>query len=128
MPNLGAAFAQIAGAVSSAFGGPYHAAKLLYAGVAVKDEGGSIVTPASPVSVDCQVQVDSATDAMRAEEEFVEGDVRLLILGLSSIAEKSKIRMDAGPFAGQVYAVQSKGRDTMAFGWECRAREVKGDA
>lgn len=121
---LDAAFRQIAGAVSAAVGGPYHAAKLLYPGTPTYDDGGSIITPGVPYEVDCTAQVDVATEAMRQDAGFLAEDMRLLILGPSALDTKPKLTVAAGPFAGKVYSILSVARDPLGFGWECRGRAV----
>lgn len=121
---LDVAFAEIAGLVSEAVGGPYHAATLTYPGTPVKDDGGSIVTPGTTVVVACKAQVDVATEAMRQAEGFLSEDVRLLIIGVAALDTKPQLALSAGPFAGKVYAILSAGRDPLGFGWECRGRAV----
>ncbi len=118
------AFREIAGLVSEAVGGPYAAGKLLYAGVAVKDDGGDIVTPGTPSEIAIRVQVDRVTEAMRQEEGFLERDVRLLILGPDTLTTDPDVSVAEGPFAGQSYSLQTVGRDPLGFGWECRARAL----
>ncbi len=119
---LDAAFAQVAGAVGTASGGPYHAARLLYDGEPVLDDGGSIIDPGTPYEVPCQAQVDSATEAMRTSADFLEKDVRLLILGPATLTTAPRVRVYAGPFAGNIYELRTAGRDPLGFGWECRGR------
>ncbi len=121
---LDEAFAQIAGLVSEAVGGPYHAATLTYPGIPVKDDGGSIVTPGVPYDVACKAQVDVATEAMRQAEGFLSEDVRLLIIGVVALDTKPDLTVSAGPFAGKVYSLLSVARDPLGFGFECRARAV----
>lgn len=123
---LDAAFAQIATLVGEAVGGPFHDAVLLYAGEAVVDDGGSIITPGTPVEVACRVQVDRVTEAMRQAEGFLEKDVRLLILGPTSLTTEPDVSVTDGPFAGQVYSIITVGRDPLGFGWECRGRAING--
>jgi len=123
---LDAAFRQIAGAVSSAVGGPFHAAKLLYPGTPVYDDGGDIITPGVPSEVDCRVQVDVATEAMRQAEGFMVEDVRLIILDPATLDRTPKVSLTAGPFAGKVYSLMSVQRDPLAFGWDCRGRVTEG--
>lgn len=118
------AFREIAGLVSEAVGGPYAAGKLVYAGTPVKDDGGDIITPGTPSEVDCRVQVDRATEAMRQEEGFLERDVRLLVLGPDFLTTDPDVAVTDGPFAGQSYSLQTVGRDPLGFGWECRARAL----
>lgn len=122
------AFRQIAGAVSEAFGGPYHAATLTYPGTPIKDDGGSIITPGTPVNVSCKAQVDVATEAMRLDAGFMAEDVRLLIIGPDTLDTTPTLAISAGPFAGKVYTLLSAGRDPLGFGWECRGRFTDGGA
>lgn len=120
------AFRQIAGAVSEAFGGPYHAATLTYPGTPVKDDGRSIITPGTPVNVSCKAQVDVATEAMRLDAGFLAEDVRLLIIGPDALDTSPSLSINAGPQAGKVYSLLSAGRDPLGFGWECRGRLTDG--
>ena len=124
MVDLAAAFGQVAGAIGAAFGGPYADGKLNYPGVPVYDVGGSIIDPGEPYEVPCQVQVDVVTEAMRADADFMERDVRLLILGPAALDTTPDVSVIAGKFAGQSYSLQTCGRDSMGFGWECRARNI----
>lgn len=124
MVDLAAAFGQVAGAIGVAFGGPYADGKLLYAGTPIYDDGGSIISPGEPIEVPCKVQVDVVTEAMRADEDFMEKDVRLLILGPAALDTTPDVSVIAGKFAGQTYSLQTCGRDSMGFGWECRARKI----
>jgi hypothetical protein len=121
---LDEAFRQIAGAVSEAVGGPFHDGALLFDGEPVYDDGGSIVTPGEPSELVCTVQVDAVTEAMRLDADFMERDVRLLILGPASLTTQPRVRVDAGPFAGQTYELRYVARDPLGFGWDCRARGV----
>ena len=123
---LDAAFRQIAGAVSSAVGGPYADGKLLYPGTPVYDDGGSIITPGMPVDVGCRVQVDVATDAMRTDAGFMAEDVRLLILDPETLTREPTLMISAGPFAGKVYSLMTVQRDPLGFAWECRGRITGG--
>lgn len=119
---LDEAFAQVASAVGAAVGGPYHAGLLLSDGTPVKDAGGSITTPGTPTQTACTVQVDAVTEAMRADADFLERDVRLLILGPAALTTAPQVSVTAGPFAGAVYELRSVTRDPLGCGWECRAR------
>ena len=121
---LDAAFRQIAGAVSAAVGGPYAAAKLLFPGEPVYDDGGSIITPGVPFEVDCTAQVDVVTEEMRLDAGYLAKDVRLLILVDRELDTTPDLRIDAGKFAGNTYSLQSADRDTLGFGWQCRARAI----
>jgi hypothetical protein len=122
------AFASIANGFSAMTGGPFTDATLWWAGTPVMDAGGSIVSPGTPVEQDCRVQVDVATEAMRADADFQQEDVRLLILsaGLSVVPdEAAEVVIEAGDNAGR-YAIQTVGRDPAGVGFECRARLIAG--
>lgn len=118
------AFREIAGLVSEAVGGPYADAVLMYPGVPVFDDGGSIVSPGTPYEVPCKAQVDVVTESMRLDAGYLAQDVRLLILVDAPPDSTPDIRIDAGKFAGNTYSQQSADRDTLGFGWQCRARKI----
>jgi hypothetical protein len=115
-------FATIARGFSSANGGPFHAGVVLSSGAPTVDAGGSITAPGVASSVSCLAQVDVTTEAMRSAEDYQETDVRLLLIDVSGVEIGQRVRIDAGPFAGKVYALQSASRDPATFGWECRGR------
>ena len=116
------AFAGIAAAVSQAFGGPFHAARVITSTPPVLDDGGSIVSPGTSIERACMVQVDAVTEAMRAAEGFTERDVRLIIISLDGdLDTDARVVVDAGPHVGE-YSVQSVGRDPLAVYRECRGR------
>lgn len=121
-----AAFARIAVAFSDAGLGPYQPATATWPGIPVVDDGGSILSPGTPFAMPCRCQVDSATDAMRADAGFVERDVRLLVLtdGLARpIDTDATIAVHAGPSAG-TYSVQTAQLDPMGVYWDCRGRRA----
>lgn len=123
---LDAAFRQIAGAVSSAVGGPYHAGTLKRIVAPIYDDGGSIVTPGTTEEIACRVQVDVATDAMRSDAGFMAEDVRLLILDPETLTREPALTISAGPFAGKTYSLMTVQRDPLGFAWECRGRVTSG--
>lgn len=117
-------FASIAGAVSARFGGPYHAARLIWPGTPVEDAGGSIITPGTPVIVDCQAQIDVCTEAMRLEAGYTDRDMRMLILapGLSRpVDSDATLEVLAGPHTGQ-WSIAGASFDTMGFAFDGRGR------
>jgi hypothetical protein len=117
------AFAGIAAQISQAFGGPYHAARVITSTPPEYDEGGSIVTPGQVVERACLCQVDAVTEAMRTEG-FTQGDVRLLIIRLAGdLDTDARVSVDAGPHEG-VYSIQAVSRDPLAVYRECRGRAV----
>jgi len=121
---LDRAFAQIANGFSAVFGGPFHDARLHYAGTPTIDAGGSITAPGTASTVNCRVQVDVVTEAMRRDTDFLERDVRLLIIGPALLTTEPDVEVVEGPFAGQRYSLRAVGRDPMGLGWECRGRAV----
>lgn len=117
--SLAAAFADIGMAFSAAFGGPYHRAQTIEQTAAAYDQGGSIITPGRVVHRTCMVQVDSATDAMRRAEGFVDTDVRFIVLAATlegALGTDARIQVLEGPHAG-VWSVSSLERDSVAAGW-----------
>lgn len=123
------AFASIANGFSGIAGGPFVDGVLWWAGTPTMDAGGSIIDPGTPIEVACRVQVDVATEAMRADADFQQNDVRLLILasGLSRVPdEAAELSIAAGDHAGR-YALQTVVRDPAGVGFECRARLMPGE-
>ena len=124
-----ARFASIANAVAARYGGPFHAGVLHWPGEPVFDDGGSIVTPGVPVDIPCQVQIDSVTEAMRAEAGFTDRDVRLIALapGLTRPVDSAatvQVLPGATVPADHVglWSIQSVSRDPLGCYLECRGR------
>jgi hypothetical protein len=118
------AFGALAANISTAIGGPYFDALIHHKGVATYDSGGSIVTPGTPTSNACLAQVDAMTEAMRAQDGFVEGDARILVLahGLTgTIDTDNSIQITAGPHVGR-WLIQSRAFDPMGVYYELRGR------
>ena len=118
-----AMFAGLATAFSDTFGGPYQAAVARWPGTATYDAGGSIAAPGTPIAVDCRAQGEAATQAMRADVGFLETDIRLLVLGLTTLDTLTQIVIAAGPHEG-TWALMSVSRDPVGVGWECRTRRA----
>lgn len=118
------AFSAIATAFSAAGLGPYKPAQAIWQGETVYDDGGSIITPGQPVSVDCMVQKDVATEAMRAEAGFQQTDVSLYVLASGVVRP---IDTDATiAREGETFSVQSAVLDAMESHWICRGRLTNG--
>lgn len=118
------AFASIALAVSAQMGGPFASARILDPGTPVMDDGGSIVEPGTPVSRTCSVQIDVATDSMRADAGFVQGDARFMILAgtlSGSVGTDARVEVLDGTHAG-LWMVSSLERDPAGIGWVGRGR------
>lgn len=123
--SIADAFADIALAFSEAGLGPYHDSEARWPGTPVIDDGGSIVSPGTPIALTCDCQVDSVTEAMRSEAGYTDRDVALLVLASTLAGEldtDATIAVLAGPYAGNSYSVQSVGKDSMASHWVCRGR------
>lgn len=122
--NLAAAFAEIATAFSGESGAPFHAADVLTVSAPVLDTGGDIVTPGTLTRRSCLAQADYAGEAMRGEQGWADGDIRILILsdGLTgTITTDDRIEIKTGPFVG-TWSIQSVSRDPANIGWELRGR------
>lgn len=117
-----AAFASIAAGFAERFGAPFVDAVAWWPGTPVKDAGGSIISPGTPVEIACKVQFDAPTIAMRQAEGFTEQDARILVLGFSAtLDDKAEIRVASGDNAGQ-WRLLTVTRDPAGVGYECRAR------
>lgn len=120
--TLADTFEGIATGFSDLVGGPFIDATAKWPGTPVYDDGGSIVTPGTPVELPCKCQFDAATLAMREQDGFLETDVRLLVLGLSAFDTKARIEVASGERAG-AWAILTTQRDPAGIGWEARARK-----
>lgn len=112
-------FADIGLAFSQAFGGPFHAARVIDQTDPVYDDGGSIIVPGGVAYRPCSVQIDVATTAMRGAEGFVDTDVRFIVLSATltgPLGTDAEVEVLAGPFAG-TWSVSSLERDPVAAGW-----------
>lgn len=121
-------FANLAVGFSGTFGGPFIDATATWPGTPIKDAGGSIVMPGTPVSLACKAQFDVATQAMRQAEGFISTDVRVLVLSATlagTLDEAARIVVPSGPYGG-TWALLSVVRDPAGIGWECRGRKIAG--
>lgn len=124
--TIPAAIARIAVAFSNAGLGPYVDSFAEWPGQPVVDDGGSIVSPGTPVSRPCKVQVDRVTEAMRQAEGYRDKDVALLVLCATLEGEldtDATLNVTDGPNAAR-WSVQSADKDTMGTHWLCRGRRV----
>lgn len=117
------AFADIVTGFSDAFEGPYFEAQALWPGDPIKDAGGAIVTPGTPVKIDCSAQVDSATELMRRSTEYRDGDVRLVVIGIDALDTDARIKIASGPHAG-TWMIATIDRDPVAIGFVCLGRRA----
>lgn len=120
------AFASIATAFSAAGLGAFHDALAKWPGTPTTDDGGSIVTPGTPVELECSVQVDAVTEAMRRADGFTERDMRLLVLTATldgDLDTGATIEVLSGPHAGS-WMLASCERDPVGIYFECRGRRA----
>jgi hypothetical protein len=121
-----AVFASLATAFSDQFGGPFEDAVAWWPGDATYDDGGSITSPGTPVSLDCKAQFDGVTQDMRSDPGFLQTDVRVIVLAASlagTLDTLARINVASGPNAGS-WELQSAALDPARIGWECRARRI----
>ncbi|MBB5709344.1 hypothetical protein [Sphingomonas xinjiangensis] len=118
-------------AISGAVGGPFHAGRLHWPGVPVVDDGGSIIEPGEPVEVDCMVQIDQVTEAMRQEAGYTDRDVRMLVLapGLERRVDTDAIvEVLPGAFVPAnhvgLWSVASSAQDVLGFAFDGRGRRA----
>ncbi|QDP55575.1 MAG: hypothetical protein Unbinned273contig1001_66 [Prokaryotic dsDNA virus sp.] len=117
-----AAFASIAAGFAERFGAPFVDAVAWWPGEPVKDAGGSIISPGTPVQYPCRAQFDVPTIAMRQAEGFTEQDARILVLDFNGTLDAdAEIRVASGDNAGQ-WRLLTVTRDPAGVGYECRAR------
>ena len=119
-------FANLATGFAAQFGAPFEDATATWPGTATFDDGGSIVTPGTPVSLTCKAQFDTVTEAMRTAPDFLQTDVRVIVLAATlagTLDTAAKIVVASGANAG-TWTLMSAVRDSAGIGWECRARKA----
>lgn len=111
------------GQLAQVFAGVFSAIYLegqLYRPAAWVDDGqgggsGNGFAPAEAI----KVQIDQATDAMRASDGYVDGDVRILVLAHGVAAPDTDCECGAG---GKRYMVESVSTDPAGTYYELRGR------
>jgi hypothetical protein len=119
-------FAGIATGFAQQFGGPFADAVAVFPGVPGKDDGGRIVTPATPISRPCKAQVCAPSEAMRADAGFIQTDMRLIVLTATidvPLDTSADVVISTGPHAGR-WDLQSATLDTAGIGWVCHGRKL----
>jgi hypothetical protein len=88
-------------------------------------------------AVDCRVQVERATEAMRQAEGYTANDRAVFVLArpggglpdIDALGTNHEITVQAGPYAGQTYKVGAPiDRDPAGAYWLCRGVQTKGSA
>lgn len=113
----------IASLFGQAFGQFYLDGNLTRTTLIGDDSGGGT---ASYSNVAVKVQMDSCTEAMRAQAGYTDTDVRLLILHSplgSDIQTDDKVSV-----GGSVYAIASVAQDPARSYWECRGQVLSRNA
>lgn len=86
-------------------------------------------------AVDCRVQVDRATEAMRQAEGYTASDQAVFVLAMpggglpdiDALDTNHEITVTAGPYAGKTYKVGAPiDRDPAGAYWLCRGVETIG--
>ncbi len=119
-------FSDLAVGFSDAFGAPYVDATAVWKGTPVKDDGGSITEPGTPVTKTCKAQVSAPTEAMRADIGFLQTDMRLHVLSATldgTLDTQADIVIASGKHAG-TWDLQNATLDTAGIGWTCRGRKL----
>ena len=122
--NLAAAFGQIATGFSGVLGGPFAVAQAVWPGSPQRDNAGRITAPATPILKTCQAQVCQPTEQMRADADFLQTDMRVIVLAASLDGEldtSADVVIEAGPHAGR-WDLQTVTLDSAGIGWTCRGR------
>ncbi len=111
----------IAALFCEAFGSIYLAGTIERDGVPTYNTGGDITGYAGADSIAIKVQVDTASQAMRSDAGYAEGDVSLIILtyGISSLTADDEVSI-----GGTRYSLQTVDLDAANSHWICRGRRV----
>lgn len=109
----------IAAAFAGVFGGVYLDGMLYRPNEFTDDGKGGGAGPGFLPGEAVKVQVDAATQAMRAGEGYVEGDVRILMLAHGVAAPDTDCECAAG---GARYMIETVGTDSAGSYYELRGR------
>ncbi|WEK42979.1 MAG: hypothetical protein P0Y64_16800 [Candidatus Sphingomonas colombiensis] len=123
--NLPGAFLSIANRVTAAMGAPFWDGEIVAPGTGGGYDDDGVYQPGSPPSRHpCRVQVDDATEFMRANEGFADGDVVMIILSASmdiDLNTDMRVQIASGPRAG-IWMISQLGRDPASIGWSAKGR------
>jgi hypothetical protein len=125
--NLPARFAGIAQAVGNKVGAPYYAAQILQQatpGYYDDDEVWVPGTAGNPAS--CRVQILDASEYMKANEGFADGEARFVILraGLTIVpTTDDRVEVLDGPRRG-LWLVSALSLDSAGIGWTGKGRRA----
>lgn len=111
----------VAEAFAGIFGGFYLDASLYRPATFTDDGAGGGADPADPAPEAVKVQIDTATEAMRASDGFADGDVRILMLAHGVTAPNTDCEVEA---RGVRYSIQSVSNDPCISYYEMRGRKA----
>lgn len=124
MLNLANAFSAMADRAAAAFGAPFHDGAILSQATAGSyDDDGVFLPGSAPNARPCRVQVDAASEYMRANG-YAEGEYRFIILRASfdgDLDTDARVRIDSGVHAGE-WLVSSLELDSAAIGFVGKGR------
>jgi hypothetical protein len=130
MLNLPAAFAELAGMASAAFGAPYYAGVVIIAATpGGYDDGGNFIPGSPPDELACKVQID-AIDERSRPEGWTDKDYRFMILSsgfTGAIDADARIRVTdvTAPADFRVeWHVSALQRDPAGIGWVGKGRRA----
>lgn len=111
---------------SAAFGGPFQAVTLRWPGAPTYDAGGSIIAPGTPVDREARAQFDAPSEQMRADPQFRERDMLVIVLraGLDLELDTTLTMVVVGGCHAGAWSIETCQGDSAGIGWECRARKV----
>lgn len=126
------AFAEIATEVSGEFGAPFYAAQVIVAPATPcgYNDDGVWVPGTAAQTADCLCQIDSMSEAWRAQAGFTDKDYRFLLLDgdfRDAIDTDASIKVTdaAAPADFRVtWAVSSLQRDPAGIGWSGKGRKT----
>jgi hypothetical protein len=130
MLNLAAAFAELAGMASAAFGAPFFTGAVIIAATpGGYDDDGNFVPGSPPDALECQVQID-AIDERSRPEGWSDKDYRFMILSsgfTGGIDADARVRVTdvTAPADFRVeWLVNALQRDPAGIGWVGKGRRA----
>ncbi len=128
--TLPARFARIASAVGGKVGAPFYAGVVLIDGTpGGYDDDGNFVPGQPATEIPCRVQIDSASEAWRAQAGYTDKDYRFVILAsgfAAPIDTDAKVQMNdmaAPDNLRGAWDVSSLQMDPAGIGWTGKGRK-----
>lgn len=133
MINLPAAFASIASKVTAGFGAPFWSGAVLFDGTPGDYGDDGVFVPGSPpTEYACMVQIDGASEYMKAVEGFADKEVQMIILRASlstdlNLTTDTKVRVDdvkAPPMFLGTWLTSTLTLDPAGIGWAGKGKRL----